>query len=42
LADQGYTLHAALTMRHLLAILESHEQISAKKRANVLAALNLA
>lgn len=42
LAEQGYQLHATLGMRHLLAILESHDRISAKKRANVLKALNLA
>jgi len=42
LAEQGYQLHATLGMRHLLAILESHDRISAKKRANVLKALDLA
>jgi uridine monophosphate synthetase len=41
LAEQGYQLHAALTLRHLLAILESHDRISAKKRANTLQALSL-
>jgi uridine monophosphate synthetase len=42
LAEQGYQLHATLGMRHLLAILESRDRISAKKRANVLKALDLA
>jgi orotate phosphoribosyltransferase len=42
LAEQGYQLHATLGMRHLLAILESHDRLSAKKRANVLKALDLA
>lgn len=41
LAEQGYRLHATLTLSHLLAILESHDHISAKKRANVLQALEL-
>lgn len=42
LTGQGYQLHAALTLSHLLAILERHDHISAKKRAKVLKALNLA
>jgi uridine monophosphate synthetase len=33
LRDQGYRLHAAMTLSHLLAILESRERITADQRA---------
>ncbi|MCP4361225.1 MAG: orotate phosphoribosyltransferase [Chloroflexi bacterium] len=34
--DHGYTVHAAMSLKHLLAILERHGRISAKQRAKVL------
>lgn len=40
LETQGYSLHAVITISHLLAILESKERISAKQRAKVLKSLN--
>jgi orotate phosphoribosyltransferase len=39
LLEQGYQLHSVLTLSHLLAILESHDHITARQRANVLKAL---
>lgn len=39
LADQGYKLHAAMTISQLLAFLESHERITSKERAKVLESL---
>jgi uridine monophosphate synthetase len=39
LLEQGYKLHAAITLNHLLAILESHDRISGKDRARVLKSL---
>jgi uridine monophosphate synthetase len=39
LRDQGYRLHAAMTLSHLLAILESRERITAEQRAKVLSNL---
>ena len=39
LADNNYALHAAMTIRQLLAILESHDRISSKQRAKVLKSL---
>jgi len=37
--SHGYTVHSAMTISHLLAILESHERISAKQRAKILNSL---
>lgn len=39
LADNGYNLHAAMTVGQLLAVLESHERISSRERAKVLESL---
>jgi len=39
LREHGYTLHAAMKLSHLLAILESHERITSKQRAKVLKSL---
>lgn len=39
LRSQGYKLHTAITLTHLLAILESHERITARQRAKVLKSL---
>jgi orotate phosphoribosyltransferase len=39
LHEHGYHLHAAMTLSHLLAILESHDRITAKQRAAVLKSL---
>jgi orotate phosphoribosyltransferase len=41
LQDQGYHLHSVLSLSHLLAILESHDHITARQRANVLKALRV-
>lgn len=37
--SHGYRVHAAMTISQLLAILESHDRISAKQRAKVLKSL---
>jgi orotate phosphoribosyltransferase len=39
LREQGYTLHSVLSLSHLLAVLESHDHITGRQRANVLKAL---
>lgn len=39
LAEQGYQLHAVMTLRHLLAVLESNGRIDARQRAEVLTTL---
>ena len=37
--SHGYKVHSAMTISYLLAILESHERISAKQRAKILKSL---
>jgi orotate phosphoribosyltransferase len=39
LQEQGYRLHSVISLSHLLAILESKEQITSRQRANILKAL---
>ena len=39
LADNGYNLHAAMTVGQVLAVLESHERITSRERAKVLESL---
>lgn len=39
--EEGYTLHAAMKISHLLAILEKHERITSKERAKVIESLML-
>ena len=39
LAEQGYGLHAVLTLSHLLALLEQEGRIDGRQRAEVLSAL---
>jgi uridine monophosphate synthetase len=41
LAAQGYTLHSAITLRQLLAVLERTERITSRQRDQVLKALDL-
>jgi orotate phosphoribosyltransferase len=41
LLGQGYQLHRVLDLSHLLAILESHDHITGRQRANVLKALQI-
>lgn len=41
LLEQGYHLHSVLDLSHLLAILESHDHITGRQRANVLKALQI-
>lgn len=40
LKTQGYRVHSAMTISHLLAVLESHDRISAKQRAKILNSLS--
>ena len=40
LADQGYRLHAVMSLNHLLAILESKERITGRQRRDVLSSLS--
>jgi uridine monophosphate synthetase len=39
MAESGYTVHAAMTISHLLAVLENHERINARQRDKVLKSL---